>query len=88
MRGVSGKTVYIVRRLLKNLEDESVDHGSYSFLSFLCRELAEVAYSIHEELLKRGDEVAAVKVFEQLHVPFLTMADFFEKLSEKREAEQ
>ena len=41
MRGVSGKTVYIVRRLLKNLEDESVDHGSYSFLSFLCRELLD-----------------------------------------------
>jgi len=37
------------------------------------------------DLLKRGDEVNAIKIFEELFLPFDRMAKFYEKLAGKKE---
>ena len=80
-------TLFILQRLRKNLEDGVLDLRDPLALAWLCKQLAEVVYDIHEELLKQGDEVRAIQVFENLYLPFDRIAKIFEKMAEK-EAER
>jgi len=77
MKGVTQSTLDRLRLIRENLESGSLNLQKPSNLAWLCEQLREVVYDLHEELLKHGDEVKAIKVFEELYLPFDRMAKFF-----------
>jgi len=84
MKGISRSTLYTLDLLKRNLEEGALDLNDPLALAWICKQLSELIYDIHEELLKRGDEVNAIKIFEELFLPFDRMAKFYEKLAGKK----
>ena len=80
MSGISRSTLFILERVRRKLE-EGLDLNDPLALAWLCEQLREVAYHVHEEFLKRGDEVKAIQVFENFYLPLDRMAKIFEGLS-------
>ena len=76
MKGVKPSTLYTLRLIRQNLEDGTLTLDEPAGLAWLCEQLSEVVYDIHEELLLHGDEVRAIRVFEDLYMPFSKMAEF------------
>ena len=50
------------------------------FYTKLCEACSDLAYSIHLKYLERGDEVTAVRIFEELVLPFERLRDVFKTL--------
>ena len=51
----------------------------------LCEVLSDLAYYVHLKYLKRGDEVKAIEIFENLVLPFERLADIFKALEGGRD---
>jgi len=85
MKGITPSTLDRIRLIRENLESGNLDLQRPSHLSWLCEQLREVSYDLHEELLMRGDEVRAIKVFEEFYLQFDRMAKFFSMVEEASE---
>jgi len=46
----------------------------------LCEVLSDLAYCVHLKYLKRGDEVKAIEIFENLVLPFERLAKLYKTL--------
>ena len=71
-----------MNKILKNVKfmRENLEQGSLSLIS-LCEQLRELIYEIHEEFLRQGDEIKAIKIFEELYIPFDKLVEIFRSLS-------
>jgi len=74
--GIGRATIYRLERIRRNLE-EGLRADDPMVMEWLCRELKEIVYDVHEELLKRGDEARAIRIFEELYLPFERMERLF-----------
>jgi len=87
LKGISRSTLYTLELVRRNLEEKTLDFHDPIALTWLCEQLRDVVYDVHEELLKQRDEVKAIQVFENLYLPFDRMAKFFEKMAKKEASE-
>jgi len=85
MKGITKSTLDRLELIMENLKMGRLNLKRLSHLAWFCEQMREVVYDIYEELLKQGDEVKAIKVFEELYLPFERMAELFESISEEEE---
>ena len=76
--------LYILKRILVNLKEPTIDKNDPQFLEYLCKELAHVGYELHEMALDEGDEWRAIRIFDEVVKPFEELEEVFKSLAEKQ----
>ena len=72
--------LHILGRLRENLSRPGASARDPVLMEYLCGELAYVGRHLHAYFLERGDERMAIRLLEEVVIPFERLRDMFSAL--------